>query len=264
MKKTDAIRDELFPRFIQAYRKNILIRYGEENLSRYPEFQVLSREKKEQLIRYFLELLYPEWENRIQLDLAFQSLKGFVFSPAKVFGLIGSLGLSIWKMGRYLPEAFRAGIAALSSYVTAHEMEQRLLEEGRRLTQEGKSMEEETTFQSMIAVIPRTEAEEFRRDVVALFRTLTNEELVDRILWIMDRILQKMQEKSNLYSKEEMEAIALGISILKQGKKILENLSESEKKLMLTAIDRIERDYYEFCLSLFSPIGRSIKSPERK
>jgi hypothetical protein len=245
MKITD---DKDFPLFIQAYRTNILVKYGEKNLSHYPEFQSLSRDKIERMTRYFLELLYPEWEERIRLDDAFQSLKGFVSKPSKVFGLIGSLGLSLWKIGKYLPESFRAGVAALSSYLTAHKMEAQLLNEAKINIQSGRSLEDEAVFKSMLATIPKAEAEEFRKDTVALFRTLTNQELVDRIIHIMENLIDKMKEKPNIYNQKEIDGISLGLSILIQGRAILDTLSDGEKDLMLVAIDRIEKDYYESCL----------------
>lgn len=243
--------DPFFPEFIQAYRNNILVKYGEMNLNRYPEFQTLSREKIQTMTRYFLELLYPEWEERQKLDAAFLSLKGFVSKPSKVFGLIGSLGISLWKIGRFLPEAFRAGMAALSSYTTAHDMESELLRAAKESQIKGQNINEEQNFRVLLTVIPRDEADKFRKDTVSLFRTLTHNELVDRIILIMGSIIEKMKSNTKLYSREDIDGISLGLSILCQGREILSTLSEEEKSLMLCAIDRIEKDYYEESFSIY-------------
>jgi Trp operon repressor len=239
--------DTFFPMLIAAYRKNILLKYSEERMRKYPEYQGIPREKIDLLVRYFLELLYPEMEKRKQLDQAFAALKGFVQNPSKVFGLLGSLGVSLWKIGKYLPQAFRAGMSSLSSYITAHDMERRLLEAAKPFLVKGVSIEEEHQFQGLLALIPRAEAEKFRKDIVALFRTLTNTELVDRIILILDSLIQKMKSKPSLYTEVDVTGISLGYSILVQGKKILETLEESEKTLMISAIDQIEKDYYESC-----------------
>jgi hypothetical protein len=243
--------DPDFPKLIKAYRTNILVKYGEINLKNYPEFNRLSQEKIHTMTRYFMELLYPEWGERQKLDSAFLSLKGFVQKPSKVFGLIGSLGISLWKIGRFLPEAFRAGIAALSSYLTAHDMEADLLIEAKKFISRGEDINQELIFQKMLTVIPRNDAEKFRKDTVALFRTLTHNELVDRIILIMDNIIVKMKSNTKLYSKEDIDGISLGLSILKQGREILSTLDQEEKDLMLEAIDRIEKDYYEACFSIY-------------
>lgn len=242
-------QDPLFPEFIQAYRQNILIKYSPERLQNYPESKILKENQIQTMIGYFLELLYPEYQERLKLDEAFQSLKSFVTNPAKVFGLLGSIGISIWKMGKFLPQAFRAGIAALSSYITAHDMEARLLEEAKKVKKMGKDIFQEETFCQMLATIPKEEADRFRKDTVSLFQTLSNEELVERIIQIMELIIQKMKEKPKLYNKEDRQAIELGLSILIKGKKILENLTDEEKKAMISGINRVEEEYFTFALS---------------
>lgn len=243
--KMKITEDPDFPKLIDAYRNNILTKYGKENLENYPEFQALSEEKIEIMTQYFMKLLYPEWEERQRLDSAFGSLKGFVQKPSKVFGLIGSLGLSLWKIGKYLPEAFRAGLAALSSYLAAHEMEAELLREAKPYILRGENLKDEKIFRKLLPVIPKDQAEKFRKDIVSLFKTLTNEILVDRIVMIMANLVEKMKSKQDLYTTEDIEGISLGLSILQQGKSILEKLNDEEKNLMLSAIDRIEKDYYE-------------------
>lgn len=245
MPKNKITQDPDFPEFIRAYRENIRFKYGDDNLKNYPEFGSIDPEKIRLMTGYFLELIYPEWEERVRLDSAFDSLKGFVNTPSKVFGLLGSLGVSLWKIGRFLPESFRAGMAALSSYLTAHSMEERMLEEAKNFIALGESIREERNFKKLLKVIPRQEADEFRKDTVSLFKTLSNNELVDRIIMIMEGIMDKMKNKTSLYSPQDVEGIGLGLSILKRGRDILQTLSESEKALIHSAIDRIEKDYYE-------------------
>ncbi|WCL50843.1 hypothetical protein [Leptospira sp. GIMC2001] len=246
--KTTITSDPDFPLLIGAYRNNILTKYNFEHIQKYPKFNAIRQEKVETLVRFFLELLYPELNERLRLDKAFDSLKGFVHSPAKVFGLIGSLGISLWKIGRYLPQAFRAGIAALSSYLTVHEFEKILLEGAKEFIAKNEDLYLENNFKKLLSRIPKADADEFRKDTVSLFRTLSNDELVGRIILIMENILAKMTSRSDLYTESEKDGIALGLSILVQGRDILGSLESHEKELMLDAIETIEREYFESCL----------------
>lgn len=248
MQIIDLKSDPDFSKLISAYRKNIRDKYAIERIKLYPQFSHIREDAIARMVTYFLELLYPEISERIELDNAFASLKSFVHNPSKVFGLLGSLGLSLWKIGKYLPQAFQSGIAALSSYLTAHEFEHRLLAGAKIQLQQGKDILLEENFKKLLALIPISEAEKFRKDTVSLFRTLSNDELVDRIILIMDSIIQKMRDKPKLYSAQDIKGIELGLSILKKGKHILESLSDSEKVLVIDAINLIEKDYFESCL----------------
>jgi len=240
--------DPDFSKLISAYRKNIRDKYSLDRIKLYPKYAHIREDAIERMVSYFLELLYPELKERIELDNAFASLKGFVQNPSKLFGLIGSLGLSLWRIGKYLPKAFQSGIAALSSYLAAHEFECQLLVGAKEKINEGKDILQEENFKKLLALIPFAEAEKFRKDTVSLFRTLSNDELVDRIILILDSVIQKMKEKSKLYSPQDINGIELGLSILKKGKQILVSLSIEEKELVIDAINQIEKDYYESCL----------------
>jgi hypothetical protein len=242
------VDDPLFPAFIAAYRKNIRDKYNWTFLSRDATVRTIGEEKVEQMLAYFLELLYPELEERKRLDQAFQSLSGFIHQPAKVWGLLGSIGLSLWKIGKYLPQAFRAGMAALSAYVTAHSFEGILIEGIREHKFTESELLQESNFKKLLARIPKSEADEFRKDTVSLFATLSQDELVDRILEILASILGKMKEKTNLYTPQDREGIQLGRDILLKGRAILKGLSLNERNVMLQTIERVEREYFESCI----------------
>jgi Trp operon repressor len=240
--------DPDFPELINAYRKNIRLKYDLKRIEKYPQFSHLRKDRIELMVSYFLELLYPPIQERIELDSAFASLKGFVHNPSKVFGLIGSLGISLWRIGRYLPQAFSSGLAALSSYLTAHNFEKILLDGAKKMWAQGLDIKEEENFMKLLSLIPKSQADQFREDIVSLFRTLSNEELVDRIILIMESIIQKMIQKKKIYTEEDILGIQLGLGILKKGRLILDSLSKDEKELFVKAIDQIEKDYFESCL----------------
>ncbi len=238
------INDPHFSELLIAYRNSLVIRYSKENRSRFPEYNSLSEDKIDALISFFLNFLYPPISERRTLDEAFNSLASFVNNPSKIWGILGNLALSIFQFGRHFVSALKAGLAALHSYVSAHRLEGHLLELARPiLIQRGKV--EELEFQSLIGKIPEKEATEFREDIQKLFRIFSNKTLVDKIILIMEDVLSKMQSKKDVYSEIDRKGIELGISILKEGKKLFSGFSEAEMLLTVEAIGAMEKDYWE-------------------
>lgn len=54
----------LFPAFISLYQKSLVTRYSKENLKQYPEFHSISEVTIQELLDFFLEYLYPNYEKR--------------------------------------------------------------------------------------------------------------------------------------------------------------------------------------------------------
>ena len=153
------IYDPDFAVVIKAYRQSLIQRYSRENISKYKEFSRIKQETIDKLTTYFLELLYPEYEVRLKLDNAFDSLAGFVNSPSKFLGLLGNIGYAIFKFGRHLTSAIRAGMAALSSYLVAHKFERDLLINGKEMIRQGIDITQETNFELLVSKIPKEEAD---------------------------------------------------------------------------------------------------------
>lgn len=242
------LRDSDFPILIRAYRSSLIRRYSISNLERYPELKVIPRSVIDTLLKYFLELLYPEYEGRVLLDGAFHSLSGFVHSPSKVFGLIGSLGTAIWGFGRHLGTAFKTGFAALNSYLTARRFETLMFEFTKEELKLGNDPEDPFIFERIISKIPKKKADQFRKDIVKLFETLSNKELLNKIIFMMKTIVHKMENKPKTYTPEEVEGIRLGLRILQKGQELFQGLSDLEMKLILNSIDQIESDFFENAL----------------
>ncbi|EMY76409.1 hypothetical protein LEP1GSC060_0254 [Leptospira weilii serovar Ranarum str. ICFT] len=242
------LQDPDFPILIRAYRSSLIRRYSTSNLERYPELKVLPRSVVDTLLKYFLELLYPEYKGRVLLDAAFHSLAGFVHSPSKVFGLIGSLGAAAFSFGRHLGAAFKTGFAALNSYLTARHFETLMFEFTKEELRSGNDPEDPIVFDRILSRIPKKEADQFRKDIVKLFETLSNRELLNKIVLMMKTIVSKMENKPKIYTPEDVEGIRLGLVILQKGEELFQGLSDPEMKLILTSIDRIESDFFEDAL----------------
>ncbi|PJZ85687.1 hypothetical protein [Leptospira harrisiae] len=234
----------LFKELILMYQTSLKKRYSEENLKLYPEFASIPRIKIDQLLYFFLEYLYPEYSKRKELDAAFDALSGFVNHPTKIWGILGNLAMSIFRFGKHFPIALKAGLAALHSYVTAHQFEEELVMELDRQENQMELLGSEFAMDFLISKVEKDKADAFRNDIGGLFKVFSNAELIRKIILIMEDILVKMESKGGLYTEEDKKGIFLGVSILKAGRKIFDDMKEDEITLVLQAIDRIEEDFY--------------------
>ncbi len=249
MNKINPLEEKEFGLLIIAYRRSLQKRYSRENLNRFQEFTSIDQATVDRLTSYFLELLYPELEERIKLDQAFAALASFVHSPEKMWGLLGSIGTIIFKFGKQFFSAAKAGVSALKSYVTAHKFESILYEHAKELLKEGKDIEEEIYFNRLIASIPKKEADDFRHQIVSLFSTLSRKDLLDKILEVMDYVIMKMKTKPETYTENDIGGISLGKGIIIRGKDVFTELSQEKIQLILKGIDTIEKDFYERALA---------------
>ena len=239
------IHDPNFAILINAYRASLIRRYSIDNVSHFSEFETLDRQVIDNLVKYFLDLLYPEYEVRLKLDNAFHSLAGFVKSPKKFLGVVGNMGYAIVKFGKHLIGGIRAGSAALSSYLTAHKFENNLFKHAKPLIENGLDLFDEKTFNSLLAKISYKEATDFRNDIVNLFKTLANRELLVKIIDINEHIIEKMKQRKDIYSQIEVDGICMGLDILKKGREVFANLSDETIQIVLRGIDTIEKDAFD-------------------
>jgi hypothetical protein len=239
------IHDPNFSTLINAYRASLVRRYSSENVSHFLEFETLDRKIIDSLVKYFLDLLYPEYEVRLRLDNAFHSLAGFVKSPKKFLGVIGNMGYAVIKFGKHLIGGIRAGSAALSSYLTAHKFENNLFKHAKPLIESGANLFDDKVFNSLIAKISYKEATDFRNDIVNLFKTLANRELLNKIIDINEHIIEKMKQRKDIYSQIEIEGIEMGLNILKKGREVFTSLSDETIQIVIRGIDTIEKDFFD-------------------
>ncbi|MEM7179844.1 MAG: hypothetical protein AAF518_02950 [Spirochaetota bacterium] len=239
-----------FAILINAYRESLVRRYSEENISRFPQLQQVEREVIDRLVYYFLELLYPEYETRIELDNAFRSLAGFVKSPRKFLGIVGNMGYAIMKFGKHLLSGIKAGSAALSSYVTAHRFENTLFGYAEPMIRAGVDLQEEEQFNLLVAKISYQEADEFRKNIVSLFKTLANRPLLEKIILINEHVIEKMKAATHIYSQTEIKGIEMGLDILKRGKVVFAELPEETVAIILRGIDTVEKDFFDRAYAL--------------
>ncbi|TGN11932.1 hypothetical protein [Leptospira ilyithenensis] len=244
MKGKNILDDPIFPELILAYQNSLRFRYSSESLSKYPKYKNIDRDLIDGLVKFFIQFLYPEFEDRKKLDAAFNSLAGFIHHPTKLWGILGNLAASIFRFGKHFPQALKAGIAALHSYITAHSFEEVLLKEAKRESRLDYFLHTEEGFKKILGRISQRDADSFRKDVGKLLSLFADEILVNKIILIMEDVLLRMEKKFNIYTEEDRKGIQLGISILENGKDLFERLNREEMLAIVQAIDEIEKDYF--------------------
>lgn len=234
---------------ILKYRQLISKRYQYKVIKGIPGLPaVISPEVVEELRQYFLNNLYPEPELREKLDEAFGELENYVLHPSKVWGLVGDLAGAIFRYGFQLPAALKAGLSALEAYTSTKHFENMLLHAA--IEKGFKIPLSDDEFNECLTAIPQKDLEDFIEEVSGLFYAFTNTELLGKTISIMQDVVSTMQSKPELYGKNEVEAIELGIDIMQKGLGLFAGYDDESKDKMLQFVVSYEREFiyglYEF------------------
>jgi hypothetical protein len=228
---------------INKYRAVVASRYEYKNVKKtlvLPEN--ITPEIVETLRQYFLTSLYPEPEQRAKLDVAFAELENYVLHPGKVWDLLGNITSAIFKFGFQFPAAIKAGLISLEAYTSAKHFENTLT--SAALQKELKLPVTDKQFYECLVAIPKQDLYRFISELEQLFASFTNTELLGKTISIMEDVIAKMKAKKDMYSKNEIEAIELGLDIMRKGydlfieydddmkKEILQLITDSEKKFI--------------------------------
>jgi len=241
MKQTE---NNLSSHLIEKYRESIALRYSYAHLSsQFVLSSQLTEDVVEMLRNYFLESLYPNAEERRKVDDAFESLRSFVAHPAKTWALLGNMAGAIFRFGTQFPQALKAGIVSLESYLDAKRFENDLLEAATHLQFTMPLTKEQ--FEKCIAEIPRKEIEAFTNHILSLFKSMANSKLLKKTIAIMEDVLVKMKKNPQLYTEEDALGIEFGIKLLKNGYALFKDFPESLKTEIITAIRENEKWYLD-------------------
>ena len=229
---------------IDKYRESIYLRYSYEHLSKHRNLSPqLTADVVETLRNYFLECLYPTADERKKVDDAFDSLRSFIAHPTKTWALLGNMALAIFKFGTQFPQAIKAGIVSLESYIDAKKFENALLKAALREQMSVPMTNEQ--FEKCVADIPRREIEVFTSHIISLFRSMANTSLLKKTIVIMESVLSKIKKNKLIYSQKDAEGIKLGLHILKQGYDLFKDYPESLKAEIIMTIKENEKWYLD-------------------
>jgi hypothetical protein len=232
---------EVLAAIINGYREVVKKRYEYEALQEKYELPAsFTKERVELFSSYFLEYIYPNLEKRAELEEAFDSLDDYIKQPSKLLRILLDSGRLLFKYGRHLPKILKAGLKALNSFRTATQFENKLVQKAQALEVEMPYSTE--TINQLISALPRYELETFIDNSQALFETLHDRVLVQKILEIVAYLIAKMKEKPDVYTPMDIKGLAIGQAIIKNGDALFNQLTKEDQAIIFDVIIKIERD----------------------
>ncbi len=229
---------------IIAYRQLMAERYQYNNLQKDYTLPAAFDAKRVELFQnYFLEYVYPAPEERKALEEAFENLSNYIKNPEKLLRILIDSGSLIFKYGRHLPKILKAGLKALKSFITANELENKLVETAIELQIEAPFSTE--NIQTILAHLPKKDLMDFVTNNETLFETLYDRKLVKNIIIIVKTLITKMKKRPQSYSNAEINALAIGRDIIKQGSFLFDDLNKKEQRQVLGMVLKIEKEAIE-------------------
>lgn len=224
---------------IEAYRQLIASRYQYETLSTQ---HVLPKQIDEEVLinirNFFLNDVYPDAAKRHQVEAAFETLGSYVSQPKKAMALFGSVASALFIFGRHLPAAINAGVITLQSFIDARKMETKILKAAKdNFLKENLTVDE---LKLCIANIPAYELKDFVKQVKEMFYLMSNTELLEKTIKIIDMVIDKMKSKPELYPSTDVDGILLGRNILQNGLNLFKGLNTEKRKEIADAVYNIE------------------------
>lgn len=229
---------------INKYRAVVAERYEYKNIKKTLKLpDNITPEIVETLRQYFLGNLYPEPKQRAKLDAAFAELENYVLHPAKVWNLLGNITSAIFKFGFQFPAAIKAGLISLEAYTSAMHFENTLTNVAlkKKLT---IPISDKDFYDCLIA-IPKDDLYKFISELEQLFASFTNTTLLGKTISIMEDVIAKMQAKGDMYSKSEIEAIELGMDIMRKGYDLFIEYDDDMKNEILKLITDNEKEFID-------------------
>ena len=229
---------------INKYRTVVATRYEYKNVKKMLVLpDNITPEIVETLRQYFLTNLYPEPAQRQKLDAAFSELENYVMHPGKVWNLLGNITSAIFKFGFQFPAAIRAGLHSLEAYTSAQHFENTLtaaaLEKGLTIPVSDKQ------FYDCLIAIPKEDLYKFISELEQLFESFTDTNLLGKTISIMEDVISKMKLKGDMYSKNEIEAIELGMDIMRKGYDLFIEYDDDMKNEILKLVTGNEKRFID-------------------
>lgn len=240
-----AVHNPLRCALIDAYRKELRTRYQLKNVRRFEELDELSDDKIKALREYFLKHIYPPSKQRELLDDAFDHMGSVITSPRRLTPLMGAVFKSLWTIARMFPAAVRTGVSTLEAYLETRRLEKLMLQYAEEHEYTAEDLKVRENIVAMVAGLPEKEVMKFLREVIRLFQSLSNVKLLAAARDIMERSVDVMESRPDLYHENEIAGLQLGYGIIEGGVELFSELEPEEFPVIIKGIETIELDWYE-------------------
>jgi hypothetical protein len=235
---------ELKHAVLRFYREELCSRYQLENVRRFNDFKKVSDTQIVALRDFFMERIYPEPEERDQLDAAFDQLGHMLRSPMRMQPLVGAALASLWRMGHRIPSAIGAGRATIDAYLKTRILESEMMEEAKRLKFKEKDFAQREQMIRLIKAVPEEQVMQLIKDILSLFHALSNVEMLQVAAQFMRECKKVMENRHDLYSDADREGVALGLGLLEQGLALFLSVKKEEFPAIIEGINQLELDWY--------------------
>jgi hypothetical protein len=229
---------------ILGYRQLIEERYQYANLQKQYDLPASFDEDRVQVFRnYFLDYLYPDPAQRAVVNAAFEQLEHYVQQPEKLMRLLLDSGGLVFKYGWHLPRILGAGIKALKSFLAASRFEQKLVDQA--LETQLQTPFGPVEVKNLLRALSPEEIDHFIDQTYALFETLHDRTLVQKVIEIIAELLTKMKQRPQVYGAAEIAGLTFGLEVITKGNALFDQLDDADQQQLFDFVIRIERDALE-------------------
>lgn len=234
-------KEEILEQIIIGYRNVIEERYQYHKLKHHYNFpETINENVINNIKNYFLTYVYPDIEQRKELNEAFSSLDDFIKHPEKLLNLVIDSMKLIFSHGRHLPKIFNAGLKAMKSFRGATKFENNLAK--KAIKTKVKPPYSIDKINSLIILLPHKDIEEFMANTETFFNIIYDKILVEKIKEIIAFLIIKMKKKPNVFSKKEITGLELALITISKGEELLNQLNEEDQEILISSVLKIEKD----------------------
>lgn len=230
---------------IEKFREMVAKRYEYQNLAKIFD---LPKELDEDVVKniegYFLNDVYPTFKKRKELDDTFLSLGRYIKDPMKIKDLLGNMTKALFTFGFQFPKAFKAAMSSLDAFMGAKKFEADMTKRANNMNIQLPMSDED--YEKAMASLPRKDVDTFIKDVVKLFKSMTDTKLLAKTIEIMDNTIEIMKKKPEVYPTKDVEGFILGKGILINGYNLFSQYDKKTKDLMVDFILKNEKRYTEY------------------
>jgi hypothetical protein len=240
-------REKVLEDIIGGYRQTIYQRYQYQHIKdKYDIPDSIDEETVNTIRNYWLEYIYPEYDQRTELNAAFDSLDDYIKHPKKLLSILLDATKLIFKYGRHLPKILIAGLKAMKSFKAAARFENSFVDEAIKNNIEGPY--DQSKIKTLIKLLPREEIETFIGMSQSLFEILHDRILIEKIKEIIQYLILLMKKQEDSFSSSQIRGLELGFEMLNKGDMLFNQLSKEDQQGLVYLITEIERDMLDYNL----------------
>ncbi len=235
----------LFEAIVTSYRQAIDNRYQVEKLQRFKELSPLRESSIVAIRLFFLEYIYPPFHKREKRDSSLEAMSNIIKSPRKIWPLTRIAFRMANELGRNLGLAIKAGFHSMESYTKSTGLEKLMLIAAQKQKLNINNFRNEDILKKIIASLPKEKVFQFQKEIIAFFRSITQPELLEKMITTMYISYQVMNEHQKIYSVQEIKGLSYGIEMMKATHNLFCQMKPQEISLVIQAIELVEKDWHE-------------------